>query len=139
MIWALLAAFITKKPPWVQALVLGVSTGLFVTALAEANDRDPVFSRVIVEVLVSGTIAGGLFYAGLRWQSRRGWQPDAPGPRWLYAIYAAVWAAALIACINALFGEGGFKVAVLAIVPLILLAPTAFQGIRLLGSRHQHA
>jgi hypothetical protein len=40
MIWALLAAYLTKRPPWVQALVFGLCVGLFVATAAEANERD---------------------------------------------------------------------------------------------------
>jgi hypothetical protein len=42
---------------------------------------------------------------------------------------------ALIAAALALFGEGGFKVAVFAVVPIILLAPPALVGVRRLVGR----
>ena len=61
MIAALLAAYLTRRPPIVQALVLGLCTGLFVSASAEANDRDPVLSSVVVLVLVVALASGGLF------------------------------------------------------------------------------
>src|SRR5690348_3801331 len=32
MLWALLAAYLTKRPIWVQAVVFGLCTGLFVSA-----------------------------------------------------------------------------------------------------------
>jgi hypothetical protein len=35
----------------------------------------------------------------------------------------------------ALFGEGGFEVSILAVVPLVLLAPTVFYGMRHLTRR----
>jgi hypothetical protein len=35
----------------------------------------------------------------------------------------------------ALFGEGGFEVLILAVAPLVLLAPTAFYGMRQLTRR----
>jgi len=129
MIWALLAAFPTKKPPLVQAVVLGLCAGLFVATGAEASNRDPLFERMAFLVLVVGVITGGLFYAGLTYQGRHPSTTAAPAPIWLYAIYVAVWLGGLLATLLALFGAGGFKVAVLAIVPLVLIAPTAMQGL----------
>jgi len=131
MVWALLAKFLTSKPPFVQAIVVGLSSGLFVATAAEANHRDPRISSIAVLVLVAGAVLGGLFYAGLAVQRRTGRPHDAPGPPWLYAVYASVWVLGLVAAVFALLSDGGFKVAALAIVPLVLLAPTAFQGIRL--------
>jgi hypothetical protein len=58
-------------------------------------------------------------------------EADRAAPRWLYAVYAAVWVFGIVAALFALLGVGGFKVAALAIVPLVLLAPTALYGIRL--------
>ena len=130
MLWALLAKFLTSKPPLVQAMVVGLSSGLFVATAAEANNRDPRISSIAVLVLVAGVVLGGSFYAGLAVQRRHGWAHDDPGPGWLYALYASVWLLGLAAAVLALFSDGGFKVAALAIVPLVLLAPTAFQGIR---------
>ena len=131
MVWALLATFLTSKPPLVQAIVVGLSSGLFVATAAAANHRDPRISSIAVLVLVAGVVLGGLFHAGLAVQRRNGWSHDDPGPGWLYALYASVWMLGLAAAVFALFSDGGFKVAVLAIVPLVLLGPTAFQGIRL--------
>jgi hypothetical protein len=37
MVWALLAAFLTRRPAWVQALVFGLCSGLFVATAAEAE------------------------------------------------------------------------------------------------------
>ncbi len=128
MVWALLAAFLARQPPLVQATVLGLCTGLFVSAAAEANNRNPVLSSVLVQVLVSGVIAGGLFYWGLESQRRKGWSPSSPAPRWLHALYVVVWLFASAVAVSTLFGAGGLKVAVLAIVPLVLLAPTAIRG-----------
>jgi hypothetical protein len=135
MIWALLAAYLTRKPPLVQAIVLGLCTGLFVGAAASANDRDPVLGRVVVQVLVVAIVFGAAFHAGLTLQRRHGWNPDQPAPAWLYLAYTLVWLLALMATIASLLGAGGFKVAVLAIVPLVLIAPTAFLGIRLVLRR----
>ena|SRR6478735_1843508 len=135
MIWALLAAFLTRQPPVVQGIVLGLCTGLFVSAAAEANNRSPVLSTVVVLVVVSGAIAGGLFVWGLESQRRHGWNPSSPPPGWLNAVYVVVWLFALAATLYNLFGAGGFKVAVLAIVPLVLLAPTAIRGAVTLSHR----
>ena len=130
MLWALLAKFLTSKPPLVQATVVGLSAGLFVATAAEGNHRDPRISSIVLVVLVAGVVLGGLFYAGLAMQRRNGWAHDDPGPGWLYTLYASVWLLGLAAALLALFSDGGFKVAALAIVPLVLLAPTAFQGFR---------
>jgi hypothetical protein len=130
MVWALLAKFLTSKPPLVQALVVGLSSGLFVATAAEANERNPLITSTVLLVLVAGAVLGGLFYAGLAVQRRNAWTHDEPGPGWLYALYAGVWILGLAAAAYALLSEGGFKVAALAIVPLVLLAPTAFEGIR---------
>jgi hypothetical protein len=129
MVWALLAAFLTKRPPWVQAAVVGLCVGLFVAASAEANQRNPVISSVVWLVLVPGTVAGVLFLLGLRAQLRHG-SLSTGSPAWVDIVYATVWVVSIIAAIRALFGAGGFKVAVLAIVPIVLLAPTALVAIR---------
>jgi hypothetical protein len=130
VLWALLAKVLLRQPPATQALALGLSSGLFVAAAAEANQRDPSIESTALLVLVAGTIAGALYYAGLMRQRKAGWEPGRSDPRWLYALYAVVWAVGLLAALLALFGEGGLKVAVLAIVPLVLLAPTALNGAR---------
>jgi hypothetical protein len=135
MIWALLAKFLLSKPAWVQAIVLGLCTGLFVTAAAEANERDPAISRSALMVFVWGSAAALLYYLGYLAQSRRGGLPSRAAPRWLYVLYAGVWLLGLAAAMRALLGEGGFKVAILAVVPLVLLAPTALYGIRQIGRR----
>src|SRR3954465_2723903 len=44
MIWARLAAYLTKRPPWAQAVVLGLCVGLLVAAGTEADTRDPLIS-----------------------------------------------------------------------------------------------
>ena len=130
MVFALLAKFLLKQPPVVQAVVLGLCTGLFVTALAEANERDPVISSTVRLVLIWGASAAVLFHIGFVVQRKRGRVADHDAPNWLYAVYAIVWVFGVVAALFALFGEGGFKVAALAIVPLVLLGPTALYGIR---------
>jgi len=135
MVFALLAKLLLKQPALVQAIVLGLCTGLFVAALAQANDRDPAISTTVRLVLICGAVAGALFYAGFVVQRRRGRSADPSAANWLYALYAVVWVFGIVAALYALFGEGGFKVAALAIVPIVLLAPTALNGIRLVRSR----
>lgn len=131
MVWALLAGFLLKQPPLAQAAVLGLCTGLFVTAAAKANERDPAISSMAWLALAWGVSAGALYYAGFVLQQRRGAAADGSIPRWLYPLYAVVWMGGIVAAMLALLGDGGFKVAVLAIVPLVLLAPTALRGMRM--------
>jgi hypothetical protein len=139
MIWALLAAFLTKRPAWVQAVVVGLCTGLFVAAGAYANQRDPLIGSVVLLVLAVAVVAGVGFHLALRARLRHGWAAGSAPPTWVNLVYAAVWLLSLIAAISALFGAGGLKVAVLAIVPIVLLAPPALVGIRaLLGRSPAH-
>jgi hypothetical protein len=135
MIWALLAAYLTKRPAWVQALVVGLCAGLFIATAAEANERNPLIGSVVLLVLVAGAVAGTAFYLALRAQQRHGWTTGTAPPLWVGLLYAAVWVLSLLAAIRALFGEGGLKVAALAIVPIVLLAPPAVAGIRALLRR----
>src|SRR3954465_12718983 len=120
-----MAAYLTKRPPWIQAAVVGLCAGLFIATAAQANTREPLLSRVVIQVLAVGAVGGGLFYLGLRRQHR-------PGdiPIWVDAAYAVTWLGSLVAAVLALFGAGGFTVAVLAVVPIVLLAPPAILGIR---------
>jgi hypothetical protein len=135
MIWALLAAYLTKRPPPVQAAVFGACTGLFVAAVANSDVRDPLISSVVMLVLVVGVLAGAAFYLSLR--ARRG--NDATPPAWVHAVYTGVWLLSIGAAVRALLSAGGLKVAVLAIVPIVLLAPPALLGIRALLHRGSHA
>ena len=135
MLWALLARFLLSKPAWVQATALGLCTGLFATTAAEASERDPVITATILMVLIWGAGAGALFYVGFVVQSRHGALTERSAPPWLYTVYGAVWLLGLAAAALALFGDGGLKVAVLAVVPLVLLAPPAFHGMRQITHR----
>jgi len=131
MLWALLARFLVSKPPWVQAGVLGLCTGLFVAAAAQAKERDPAVGSTAWLVLLWAVAAGAAYYVGFTVQAaREGSTPDRAPPSRLYLVYAAVWLVGLAAALLAFFGAGGFKVAVLAVVPLMLLAPPAFMGMR---------
>ena len=134
MLWALLAAYLTKRPAWVQAVVFGLCAGLFVTAAAESRQRSPAIGTVLVLVVGVGVLVGGAFYLGLRGQlRRRAVEEGAPG--WVQVAYVVAWLLAVAAAVAALFGEGGFTVAVLAIVPIVLLAPPALVGLRRLMRR----
>ena len=132
MLWALMAKFLTRQPPLVQAGVVGLCAGLFMTTGAQANNRNPLIQTVLLQVIVVGLIAGALFFVGLVKGPQDAHDDD---PRWAYVVYAVVWLGALLAALLALFGNGGFKVAALAIVPLVLLAPPAFQAFRRLTQR----
>jgi hypothetical protein len=125
MIWALLAAYLGKRPAWVQAVVFGLCVGGFVATAAKANERNPLINEVILLVLVAGAVAGTAFYIGLCAQQRHGWRTGTPPPVWVNLAYTAVWVLSLLAALRALFGAGGLKVAALAIVPIVLLAPPA--------------
>jgi hypothetical protein len=137
MIWALLAAYLGKRPAWVQAMVFGLCVGGFVATAAKANERNPLISSVVLLVLVAGAVAGTAFYIGLRAQERHGWRMGTPPPVWVNLAYTAVWVLSLFAAVRALFGAGGLKVAALAIVPIVLLAPPALGWIAARLRRHQ--
>jgi hypothetical protein len=81
-------------------------------------------------VLAWGAAAAAGYYAGFRVQNRQDDPANHTAPRWLYALYAVLWLLGMAAAIMALVGNGGFKVAVLPIVPLVLLTPTALYGLR---------
>jgi hypothetical protein len=66
MIWALLAAYLTKRPPAVQAAVFGACAGLFVASVANSDVRNPLIASVVLLVLVVGVLAGGAFFLSLR-------------------------------------------------------------------------
>jgi predicted permease len=136
MLAALLATYITKAPAWIQGGVFGLCVGLFVAAGAEADTRNAVISSVILLVLTVGVIAGGMFFFGLRARLRR-LTDGGDAPAWVHASYCGTWLLSVAAAVRALFGEGGFKIAALAIL-IVLLAQPALVGIRaLLRTRHE--
>lgn len=135
MLFAIMARFLLGQPLLVQSIALGACTGLFAAAATEASDRTPEADSTAVAVLCWGSAAAALFYAGGRTQGRARAKEGTSAPRWLHLAYAVVWLAGLAAALMALFGAGGFKVAVLAVVPLVLLAPTAFYGMAQLVRR----
>ncbi len=62
MLWAALATFLWSKPVWVQAVFVGVCSGLFLGALTGNwlnGDLDPAGLFVFVGFSL---VAGGLFY-----------------------------------------------------------------------------
>jgi hypothetical protein len=129
MMWALLAAFLTRRPAWMQAVVFGTCVGLFVTA--EANARGPLLSWTLVLTVAVAVLTGGVFYRTLR--ARAGRPPGSGGgPTWAHIAYPAACLLVIGAAVGALVGDGGLRVAALAIVPIVLLAPPAVSGIRAL-------
>lgn len=138
MLWALLAAFLRRRPPWVQAGMLGLCTGLFVVADVNAGQRD---LRWIVAVALGLTIAAPSawgFFRALRAEVRGRTAGRQRAP-WVHVASAAVWLAAVTAAVSTLLGDGGVRVAVIAIVPIVLLAPAALVGVgALLRRRSGH-
>jgi hypothetical protein len=135
MLAALLATYITKAPAWIQGSVFGLCVGLFVAAGARADTRNAVISSVILLVLTVGVVAGGMFFLGLRAGLRRR-TDGGDAPAWVHASYCGTWLLSVAAAVRALFGEGGFKIAALAIIPIVLLAQPALVGIRALLRTH---
>jgi cytochrome bd-type quinol oxidase subunit 2 len=134
MVWALLAAFLRNRPPWAQAVMFGMCTGLFVAASALGVQRIVHIGSATILVLVVAAFTGGAFYFALRAHLRsRSTARDRAV--WVHIAYAAVWLFALSAAVRALLGAGGLRVAVLAIVPIVLLAPPALFGLRALSGR----
>jgi hypothetical protein len=132
MLWALLAAFLTRRPPWVQAGMVGLCTGLFVVGNVNAGPMNLHLGYAVTVVVTVAAISGGAFLSA---QLRRRAANRTP-PVWVLTTYVAVWLVALAAAVGTLFGDAGVRVAVVAIVPIVLLTPSAFDGVRaLLGRR----
>src|ERR1700712_2001479 len=106
MIWAGLDALLTKRPAWVQALVVGLCTGLFVATAAEANQREPLITSVVLLVLVAGAVGRPAFYLVRRAQKRHGWRAGPAAPAWVALVYASVWVLSLLAAARAVSGAG---------------------------------
>jgi hypothetical protein len=137
MLTALLAAYITKAPAWVQGAVFGLCVGLFVAAGANADTRDPLIGSVVLLVLTVAVVTGGAFYLALRARLRRRALDDDP-PAWVHLAYVGAWLLSVAAAARALFGAGGLAVAVLAVVPIVLLVQPALAGIHALRGRPAH-
>jgi hypothetical protein len=131
MVWALLAAFLHQRSPRVQAAVFGACTGLFVDAQADVVAGSlPLAALLVLAVAVP---AGSAFFVALRARLRIVTaHPDirsvAP------ASFAAAWLVFVAAAARALVAEGP-QVAVLAIVPIVLLAPPVLAGLPALPGR----
>jgi hypothetical protein len=135
MLWALLAAFLRARPPWMQVGMVGLCTGLFVVANVNAGQRDLRVSSASLLVLAVTTPTGWACSVALRGQFRA-CEAGRPRTARVHAAQAVVWLVSLAAAVGTLLGDGGVKVAVIAIVPIVLLAPPALAGIRaLLGRR----
>jgi hypothetical protein len=135
MLWALLAAFLSRRPPWLQAAMVGLCTGLFLVANVNAGQRDLRLDAAVALVLAAAVPIGWAFFRALGAQQR---SRAAGGTRAssTHAAYAAVWLLSVAAAVGTVLGDGGVKVAVIAIVPIVLLAPAALLSIRaLLGGR----
>ena len=133
MLWALLAAFLRRRPPWLQAGMVGLCTGLFAVADVNAGQRDLPLAAAAALVLAIAVPVGWAFHHALRAELRRG-AAGLPATSRVRAAYAVVWLAAVTAAVGAGLGDGGVRVAVIAIVPIVLLAPTALAAtVALLG------
>jgi hypothetical protein len=132
MIWALLAAFLMRRPAWMRALVFGTCLGLFVAA--EVYPREPLRSTAVVLTVAVAVLTGGVFFHALR--TGAGPSPGAGGaPTWVAIACPGAWLLVVGAAVRALVVEHGARVAVLAVVPIVLLAPPAVAGIRALLHR----
>ena len=134
MLWALLAAFLTRRPRWMQAVVFGSCAGLFVVAVAGADAASTPTGPGALRVVAIAAPVGAGFYLVLRAQAHRRAAGHA-ARAWVAVAHVAVWALAVAAAGVALFGAGGVPVAVLAIVPIVLLALTAVAETRALLQR----
>ena len=134
MIWALLAAFLRHRPPWVQAAMFGMCTGLFVAAGTWGVHRIGHVGSSTLLVLVVAMFTGAAFHVALLAHVRSRSRPRERAVR-VHLTYAAVWLLLVSAAVRALLGAGGYRVAVFAIVPIVLLAPPALVGLRALTGR----
>ena len=121
MIWAAMAAFIRNRSARTQSIVFGSCCGLFIAAGANATHRNPAIGSVAVWALAAAGVTGLAFHLVLR---------DARRHRWVRAACAVAWLGAVVAAGLALFGQAGVRVAAITIVPIVLLAPFAFQGVQ---------
>jgi hypothetical protein len=129
MLWALLAAFLRNRPLWMQAAMFGFCVGLFVAASVVGVQRVAQLGPATALLLVVATLTGGAFYAALAAHLRC--RSDARRPAvWVDVTYVLVWLTVLSAAVGTLLAAGGVRVAVFAIVPLVLLAPPAVLGLR---------
>jgi hypothetical protein len=95
MVWALLAAFLRNRPPWAQAVMFGMCTGLFVAASAVGVQRIAHIGSATILVLVVAAFTGGAFYFALRAHLRSRSTARESGV-WVHVVYAAVWLFAFV-------------------------------------------
>lgn len=134
MLWALLAAFLRRRPPWMQAGMVGLCTGLFVVANVNAGQRDLGPGPAAALVLAAAVPIGWAFSRALRAELRSRAGGRSTTSR-VHAAWATVWLMSVTAAVGTIFGDGGVKVAVIAIVPIVLLAAPGLMGIRALLRR----
>ena len=135
MLWALLAAFLRRRPPWLQAGMIGLCTGIFVVANVNAGQRDLPLGPAAALVLAAAVPVGWAYSRALR-AERRSRAAGRPNTSRVHAAYAAVWLIAVTAAVGTILGDGGVRVAVIAIVPIVLLSPSALAGTQALLRRH---
>jgi len=135
MLWALLAAFLLRRPAWMRAVVLGSCLALFVAA--GVYPHQPLVGPALPRTVAVAVLTGGVFFHGLRSAARR--PPGAGAPTWWQIACPAAWLLLVGAAVRALVGEPGPRVAVLAVVPIVLLASPAVAGIRALLHRPSRA
>jgi hypothetical protein len=135
MLWALLAAFLRRRPAWLQAGMVGLCTGIFVVANVNAGQRDLRLGSAAALVLAAAVPIGWAYSRALR-AGARSRAAGRPNTTWIHAAYAAVWLISVAAAVGTILGDGGVRVAVIAIVPIVLLAPPALTGIQALLRRH---
>ena len=119
MLWALLAAFLRRRPPWAQAVVFGLCTGLFVAASATDLQRIARIGPVTFLVLGVGVVTGGAFHLALCAHLHSA-ATARPRALWVHVGNAAVWPLFVSAAVRALLGAGGSRLAVPAVVPIAL-------------------
>jgi hypothetical protein len=115
--------------------MVGLCTGTFVVANVNAGQRDLPLAPAAALVLAAAVPIGWAFSRALRAELRSRAAGRATTSR-VHAAYAAVWLLSVAAAVGTILGDGGVKVAVIAIVPIVLLAPPALTGIQALLRRH---
>lgn len=137
MLWAAIATFLWSKPTWVQAVFVGVCSGLFVAALMGNwldGELDPVGLFVFVGFSM---VSGGLFYLARTVIPRPSDSPEIEAsskPIWELVLFPLLWILGVVSFVRALF-EQGFATAILLILPLMLLGPVALDATRALRER----
>lgn len=136
MLWAAIATYLWSKPVWVQAVFVGLCSGLFVAALA----GDWVEGGLgAVGLLFAGCslVSGGLFYIARNAVPRPSASPETEAssqPIWALVLFPLLWLVGIAAFVRTLL-EQGFAVAILLILPLMLVGPVALDGARALVGR----